>query len=181
MQLAPVNDHCHNAADVMAACRRSMSFRLSLEERERARIATQRQREREAELARINAENAALAAREAAENRIREEYAKAIPKITALRVIQLGCKILGVSYQDICSDRRMRPLPDHRHCLAWCARELTPRSLISIGGAMGDRDHTTILNGIRRVEVDISAGGELGRKAQALKAAIIALIDEEKS
>ena len=175
MQVAPIVDHCHTAADVMAAARRSTAFRREIETRERARRAAERQLMAMKALDAINAEKAAQAereAREVAENKARQEYAEAVKKKTALRVVKLGCEILGVSYQNICSDRRMKPLPDYRHCLAWCAREITPRSLISIGAVMGDRDHTSILHGIRRVEADILAGGDLGKKAVELKAEI---------
>lgn len=58
----------------------------------------------------------------------------------------------GVSYDELISDRRQKRMIAPRFEAYWrCARE-TPASYPQIGRAFGNRDHTTILHGVRRHE-----------------------------
>lgn len=178
MYLVPEVDHCRTAADVMAAARRVGTFRHEIQRRPVLLARAEAKRQREAEQALALAEQEALAAEIAAEearqaNAEREKREAAITpsRLTVRHLVVIAADILGVSYAELCSDRRMKPLPDHRHCIAWCARDLTPRSLPAIGKVMR-RDHTTILHGIRRVDADIKVGGDLGKAAIRLRSEI---------
>ena len=63
----------------------------------------------------------------------------------------------GISVGDLVSPRRVANLIEPRHIAMYLAKKLTVKSLPQIGHAIGDRDHTTILHGVRKVEINRKA------------------------
>lgn len=53
---------------------------------------------------------------------------------------------------DILSSRRSRSVVQARHIAIWLARQTTLHSLPEIGRAFGDRDHTTVMHAIARID-----------------------------
>lgn len=53
---------------------------------------------------------------------------------------------------DITGERRSRPIVYGRYAVTWIARKTTRKSYPQIARAMGGRDHSTILNQLRRAE-----------------------------
>ena len=166
MQVAPIVDHCHTAADVMAAGYRSLAFRRGIEEQAKRRAAAQRRLHPSAVMADIPV--APVADVQPAEPILPPIG----PKITAHAIIRFTCAYFGIPRTAIFSTRRARHLVDKKFCLYWCMRELTKLSLPEIGRIAGGKDHSSILHGIRRVEASIAAGDELGKMATALRDAI---------
>lgn len=80
------------------------------------------------------------------------------PKIA--NVLKETADHYGVTVADIISARRTAKIMKPRQMAMYIARFVTLRSLPEIGRRMGDRDHTTILHGIRRIEGMIEAGDE---------------------
>ena len=71
-----------------------------------------------------------------------------------LRIIQRTvCEVMNVTKQALLSQRRHAPICDARHVFSYLAHKLTRASLPSIGKALGGQDHTTILHGIRRIQM----------------------------
>lgn len=68
------------------------------------------------------------------------------------RVIKLTCEHFEVSPSDLYSPRRPQALAFARQVAMFLLRERTELSLAEIGAALGGRDHTTVLHGIRRIE-----------------------------
>ena len=62
---------------------------------------------------------------------------------------------------------RSRPLTTARHVGMYLLREQTGLSLIKIGDLF-DRDHTTVMHGIKKVEALMKARGGLYRQVQEL-------------
>lgn len=60
--------------------------------------------------------------------------------------------LTGRGVRELTGDGKDAPTARVRQAVYWAAREATGRSLPVIGRAMGGRDHTTILSGIRRAE-----------------------------
>ena len=60
--------------------------------------------------------------------------------------------VWGVSVADLRGPRRFPSYVDPRHVAFALARKMTPHSLPVIGRWFGDRDHTTVLNGLRRFD-----------------------------
>lgn len=64
----------------------------------------------------------------------------------------------GISAVDIMSQRRSPRVVQARHKVMWRLRHETEWSTPRIGKFLGDRDHTTILSGIRRHQARLDAG-----------------------
>ena len=73
----------------------------------------------------------------------------------------------GLGPGDLISKSRSRPLTTARHVAMYLLRELTGLSLIKIG-ELFDRDHTTALHGIKKIEGLMSARGSTYKQVQEL-------------
>lgn len=68
------------------------------------------------------------------------------------RIIRTVCeRYEKVTRTDLVSARRNGYIMRPRHIVMYLAKRLTMRSLPEIGRAIGGRDHTTIINGIRNI------------------------------
>jgi chromosomal replication initiator protein len=89
------------------------------------------------------------------------------PKIEdILRVIS---RHYGVSKGDLLSQRRHRSVVWPRQIGMYLAKQLTARSLPEIGRRFGNRDHTTVLHAIRKIENEISDNPRLRDELEELK------------
>jgi DnaA-like protein len=70
------------------------------------------------------------------------------------RIIGAVCRKYQVSRGDLLSARRPAYIVRPRHIAMYLARELTFRSMPYIGRQMGDRDHTTVLHGVRKITAE---------------------------
>jgi hypothetical protein len=86
------------------------------------------------------------------------------PRPTAQQVIRGFCYAKNVSVTELFSNRRTHAIVLLRHELFWTLREQTTLSLPQIGRAMGGRDHTTVLHGIRRHERRMKEAGNEARR-----------------
>lgn len=57
-----------------------------------------------------------------------------------------------ISQAEMLSDRRARYVARPRQVAMWLCKKLTTRSLPDLGRRFGNRDHTTVLHAIRRIE-----------------------------
>ncbi len=73
----------------------------------------------------------------------------------------------GLEPADLVSKSRSRPLTTARHVAMYLLRELTGLSLIKIG-ELFERDHTTALHGIKKIEALMPARGSVYRQVQEL-------------
>jgi chromosomal replication initiator protein len=73
----------------------------------------------------------------------------------------------GLEQADLVSKSRSRPLTTARHIAMYLLRELTGLSLIKIGDLF-ERDHTTALHGIKKIESLMPARGSVYRQVQEL-------------
>lgn len=77
---------------------------------------------------------------------------KAFKPATTRIVLDVVSEATGISVAALCGDQRVAAIIRPRQIACWIMRQETTRSLPQIGQAMGGRDHTTILNSIRRVD-----------------------------
>lgn len=70
-------------------------------------------------------------------------------------------RFYGVSVNDLKSDRRTANVVRPRHVAMHLVKHLTGKSLPTIGRLFGDRDHTTVLHAVRRIEARLAAGDVL--------------------
>ena len=83
-----------------------------------------------------------------------------------LRVIS---RHFGVSKGDLLSQRRHRSVVWPRQIGMYLAKHLTARSLPEIGRRFGNRDHTTVLHAIRKIEGELQGNPRLRDELEDLK------------
>jgi chromosomal replication initiator protein len=74
-----------------------------------------------------------------------------------------------VSRSDLVSSRRTRAIVVPRQIAMYLAKVLTPRSLPEIGRRFGNRDHTTVLHAVRKIEGLIGNDKSMARDVEALR------------
>lgn len=74
-----------------------------------------------------------------------------------------------LSKQDLLSARRNRAIVLPRQVAMYLAKSMTPRSLPEIGRRFGNRDHTTVLHAVRKIEKLLASDTSLARDVENLK------------
>jgi len=82
-------------------------------------------------------------------------------------ILEETARYFGLSHDDLVSKNRSRPLTTARHIAMYLLRERTGQSLIKIGETF-DRDHTTALHGIKKIEKNMRARDITYRQVQDL-------------
>jgi chromosomal replication initiator protein len=67
---------------------------------------------------------------------------------------KLVCKHFGIKVSDIESPKRARNYSYPRQIAMYLCRTLTDQSLPNIGTSFGNRDHTTVLHAINKIEAE---------------------------
>ncbi len=84
-------------------------------------------------------------------------------------ILKTVSRHFGVSKGDILSQRRHRSVVWPRQIGMYLAKQLTSRSLPEIGRRFGNRDHTTVLHAIRKIEGEITNSARLKDEIEELK------------
>ncbi len=84
-------------------------------------------------------------------------------------IIKTVSRHFGVSKGDILSQRRHRSVVWPRQIGMYLSKQLTSRSLPEIGRRFGNRDHTTVLHAIRKIDGEIQASVRLKDEIEELK------------
>ncbi len=79
------------------------------------------------------------------------------PNITIKKIVEAVCREFGLPASHVISDRRTAYYMPARKLIYALACHLTTLSLPIIGRTLGGRDHTTILNGARKMDPLIEA------------------------
>ncbi|HKO38313.1 MAG TPA: chromosomal replication initiator protein DnaA [Solirubrobacterales bacterium] len=86
----------------------------------------------------------------------------------------------GISRAELVGSSRAATPLRARQVAIFLTRDLTDLSLPQIGRLYGGRDHTTVLNSLRRVEAGLDDDPELAEKVQELRGAIHNPVAEER-
>lgn len=84
-------------------------------------------------------------------------------------ILKVVSRHFGVSRGDILSQRRHRSVVRPRQIGMYLAKQLTTRSLPEIGRRFGNRDHTTVLHAIRKIDGEITGNPRLKDEIEELK------------
>ncbi len=95
-------------------------------------------------------------------------------KVSIDLIMRMVGRFYGVSKLDIVSSRRTANIVKPRQVSMYLAKQLTPRSLPDIGRRMGNRDHTTILHGMRKIERLLRTNQQLAGEVTEIKRMIAA-------
>ena len=84
-------------------------------------------------------------------------------------ILRVVSRHFAVSKADILSDRRHRSVVRPRQIGMYLAKQLTSRSLPEIGRRFGNRDHTTVLHAIRKIDREMGDNPHLKDEIEELK------------
>ena len=84
-------------------------------------------------------------------------------------ILRIVSKHFGINRSDLLSVRRNRSIVRPRQIGMYLAKSLTSRSLPEIGRRFGNRDHTTVLHAIRKVEQLMKDDSSLREEVELLK------------
>uniref|UniRef100_UPI00286F4F39 chromosomal replication initiator protein DnaA n=1 Tax=Flexibacterium corallicola TaxID=3037259 RepID=UPI00286F4F39 len=105
-----------------------------------------------------------------AEITLRDLIRTAEPRRVKIEDIQrVVSKHYNVSKADLLSARRTRTIVRPRQIAMYLAKMMTPRSLPEIGRRFGNRDHTTVLHAVRKIEELQKADNGLAQELELLK------------
>jgi chromosomal replication initiator protein len=88
-------------------------------------------------------------------------------EISSETIMDETAKYFGLGREDLVSKSRSRPLTTARHIAMYLLRELTGLSLIKIG-ELFERDHSTALHGIQKIEGQMPVRGSTYKQVQDL-------------
>ncbi len=78
-------------------------------------------------------------------------------EITPELIIETVAEHYGISMADIAGTKRNNEIVVPRQIAMYLCRKLTDASLKNIGNLLGKRDHTTIINGEKKIEAELKA------------------------
>jgi len=84
-------------------------------------------------------------------------------------ILRIVSRHFAVSKADILSERRHRSVVRPRQIGMYLAKQLTSRSLPEIGRRFGNRDHTTVLHAIRKIDREMGDNPHLKDEIEELK------------
>ena len=90
-------------------------------------------------------------------------------EITPQLIINIVSEHFGITSLDIIGQKRSKELVFPRQIAMYLCDDMTSESLQSIGKALGGRDHTTIIHGIRKISSELSENESLRNTVEILK------------
>lgn len=96
-------------------------------------------------------------------------------------VLEAVCQFYKVTRTNIVGPSRIPKYLMPRQIACYLGREMTKLSLPEIGRKLGDRDHTTILHGVNKIEKQLQADEILKDDIDVLKIKIEAKVDARRA
>lgn len=89
--------------------------------------------------------------------------------ITPDYIISMVAEHFGVSASDICGNKRNSKIVIPRQIAMYLCREVISTPLKGIGKSLGNRDHTTVMHGIEKIEHELLVDDNLRNTVEILK------------
>jgi len=115
-----------------------------------------------------------------------ELIAEVLPRVrpsqptSVVEIQQLVAERFGISRAELVGSSRAATPLRARQVAIFLTRELTDLSLPQIGRLYGGRDHSTVINSLRRVEAGLAEDAELAERVQELRGAIHNPVQSER-
>ncbi len=93
-------------------------------------------------------------------------------KITIEEIQRKVSEHYNIRLSDLIGPRRMRVLARPRQVAMYLSKQLTSRSFPEIGRRFGNRDHTTILHGVKKIEELMAQDSQLADDIELLRRAL---------
>ena len=92
-----------------------------------------------------------------------------VREVTPEIITHVVCDHYGIQPSDVISVKRNKEISYPRQIIMYLCRHMTSVSLQEIGKCLGNRDHTTILHGIDKIEEDLKTNDTLKSNIETLK------------
>lgn len=92
--------------------------------------------------------------------------------LTLDEILRISAEHYKIKIVDLKSTNRAKPIVTARQVAMFLAKKYLNKSLMDIGRAFGGKDHSTVINAIRRVEVQQSQNSDLKRDIEELQTKI---------
>ena len=89
--------------------------------------------------------------------------------VTAAMILEATAEVFNFTIEQITGGSRRRPLVDARQIAMFVTRNMTDLSFPEIGRAFGNRDHTTVIHAVRKIERTMTERREIFDKVQELQ------------
>ena len=89
--------------------------------------------------------------------------------VTATAILTATAEAFSFSVEQIIGGSRRRPLVDARQIAMYVTRNMTDLSFPEIGRAFGNRDHTTVIHAVRKIERHMTERKEVFDRVQDLQ------------
>ena len=89
--------------------------------------------------------------------------------VTAGTILKATAEVFNFTIEQIIGGSRRRPLVDARQIAMYVTRNMTDLSYPEIGRAFGNRDHTTVIHAVRKIERHMTERKEIFDKVQELQ------------
>ena len=89
--------------------------------------------------------------------------------VTARAILAATAELFSFTVEQITGGSRRRPLVDSRQIAMYVTRNMTDLSYPEIGRAFGNRDHTTVIHAVRKIEHHMTERKEIFDKVQDLQ------------
>ena len=89
--------------------------------------------------------------------------------ITPEYIISIVAEHYHVTVADLCGNKRSSKIVMPRQIAMYLCREILDTSLKTIGKNLGDRDHTTVMHGIEKIEKELANNENLEKAIDTLK------------
>jgi chromosomal replication initiator protein len=90
-------------------------------------------------------------------------------KVTMDEIMRKTCDYFNVRMSDMLSPKRSRNIARPRQMAMYLAKHLTSRSYPEIGKRFGNRDHTTVIHAVRKIEELKGQDSQVAEDAELLR------------
>lgn len=89
--------------------------------------------------------------------------------ITPEYIISMVAEHFDVTEEDICGTKRSSKIVRPRQIAMYLCRNMTKVPLATIGKAMGNKDHTTVMHGAEKIEKEMKTSQSLANTIEILQ------------
>ncbi len=90
-------------------------------------------------------------------------------KVTMDQIMRKTCDYYNVRMSDLLSPKRSRNIARPRQMAMWLSKTLTQRSYPEIGKRFGNRDHTTVIHAVRKIDELKAQDSQIAEDAELLR------------
>ena len=90
-------------------------------------------------------------------------------KLSMKEIIDVVCNYYNIPVEEINSTKRDHSITHPRQVATWLCRNLTDNSQTAVGKAVGNRDHSTVINSINKINIELSSNSETKKEIEDIK------------